>query len=559
LWREVQFLVDHAVAQGQAGDLAGAKATLARVEKMLAPGSRADKLNLFHLLPRLAEGQAKVGEREAALWTLERYSRAEKERHDEEPQLQPSVHLALRDYDGAVKSARHSTDYILIETCLALAKAGQHEHAVALARGEKTAASRALGLLAAADGALSRVPPERLPRYTGAFNMKIPAQSPAPPKAAEPAPTPEERMAAAIQKWEQAGEEFSKDMVKTEEDRAHLGKKRLLSVAPTKVCANELLALAREHAGDPVALKALAWITEFGHATPAAKEALTLLRRDHLNSKKIGDVCEMAAFFVRQPNEVEQLLRAVLEKSPHRLPRGQACLALARFLQATAKQARFVQRQQTPEDIKELEQTFSPEELWRLRSADLAALEKEAERLYERVAAEFATLFPSRSTEPLGQSARAALEELRLLAVGKTAPEIDGEDLDSQPLRLSAHRGKVVVLTFWATWCGPCRAMISQERELVRRHAGRPIVLLGVNGDGDRAKLRAWLDKNPLPWRSWRDDRDGAANGQGRIARAWNVSSWPTVYVLDSRGVIRYRDLFGKELDEAVEVLLKER
>jgi RNA polymerase sigma factor (sigma-70 family) len=536
LWQEVQFLVNHAVAQGQTGDRAGAKATLARVEKLLEPGARAERLNLLHLLPRLADGQAKVGEREAALRTIERYSRVEKERHDEEPLLPASVHLALGNYDAAVRSAQHSTDYILIQTCLALAEAGRHQHAVALARGEKSEVSRALGLLAAADGALSRVPPERRPRYSGTFPLKLPAKSSAPPNAAEPAPTPQERMDAAIQKWEQAGANFSKD---------------------TDTCAGELLGLAREYPRDPVAYKALAWIIEVGHATPAAKEALTLLRQDHLASKKIGDVCEMAAFLVRQPEEVEQMLRAVVEKSAHRLPRGQASLALARFLHDAAKRVRFVQRQQTPEDIKGLEKMFSPEELQRLRAADPAALEKEAERLYERVAAEFPSLFPDRSTAPLGASARMALNEIRLLAVGKTAPEIDGEDLDGKPLRLSAHRGKVVVLTFWATWCGPCRAMVPQERALLERHSGRPFVLLGINGDSDRAKLRAWLDENPLPWRSWRDDRD-AAERHGRIARAWNVSTWPTVYVLDPNGVIRYRDVFGKELDEAVETLLKE-
>src|SRR5262249_40324410 len=57
-----------------------------------------------------------------------------------------------------------------------------------------------------------------------------------------------------------------------------------------------------------------------------------------------------------------------------------------------------------------------------------------------------------------------------------------------------------------------------------------------------------------LPWRSW---RDGRAEGQGPIARAWNVSRWPTVYVLDARGVIRYRDVTGQDLDDAVDALLQ--
>jgi thiol-disulfide isomerase/thioredoxin len=191
----------------------------------------------------------------------------------------------------------------------------------------------------------------------------------------------------------------------------------------------------------------------------------------------------------------------------------------------------------------------------RLRAGDPGGPEAEAERLYERTLAEFGDVSPPGLDGPLGKWAKAALFEMRELAVGKTAPEIEGEDLDGKALRLSDHRGKVVVLTFWATWCAPCRAMVPHERELVQRLKGRPLVLVGVNGDGDRARLAKWLADNPLPWRSWQDGRE---DGQGRIARAWNVSAWPTVYVLDHRGVIRHRDVFGKGLDEAVGALLKE-
>src|SRR5262249_61452188 len=106
LCEEVEFLVNYGVAKGQSGDREGARATLARVEKLLEPGSRPEPLNLLGML---AEGQAKVGEREAALRAVQRIVRAAKEVHDDaDPLVSPSVYLALGDYDGAAKSARRS-------------------------------------------------------------------------------------------------------------------------------------------------------------------------------------------------------------------------------------------------------------------------------------------------------------------------------------------------------------------------------------------------------------------------------------------------------------------
>jgi hypothetical protein len=61
------------------------------------------------------------------------------------------------------------------------------------------------------------------------------------------------------------------------------------------------------------------------------------------------------------------------------------------------------------------------------------------------------------------------------------------------------------------------------------------------------------VEKKGITWRSWWD------GSEGPIAARWNVTSWPTVYVLDPRSVIRYKGVQGKDLDEAVDALLAER
>lgn len=87
----------------------------------------------------------------------------------------------------------------------------------------------------------------------------------------------------------------------------------------------------------------------------------------------------------------------------------------------------------------------------------------------------------------------------------------------------------------------------------MKRLEGKPFALLGVNSDS-KERFRRAVKKENITWRSWWD----GGNTDGPIAKAWNVKGWPTIYVIDAKGVIRYRDVRDKELDEAIEGLLKE-
>jgi hypothetical protein len=95
--------------------------------------------------------------------------------------------------------------------------------------------------------------------------------------------------------------------------------------------------------------------------------------------------------------------------------------------------------------------------------------------------------------------------------------------------------------------------MYPHERSLVKRLESKPFVLLGINSDGDKKVLKKAMEKEQITWRSWWD-----GSTDGLVDTAFNISYWPTIYVLDHRGVIRYKDVQGKKLDEAVDTLLKE-
>lgn len=96
--------------------------------------------------------------------------------------------------------------------------------------------------------------------------------------------------------------------------------------------------------------------------------------------------------------------------------------------------------------------------------------------------------------------------------------------------------------------------MIPHERSLVMRMEGRPFVLIGVNSDADREELKTILQKEQITWRSFWD----GGSTEGPIATTWNVIGWPTIYILDHKGVIRAIQLREKALDEMVDKLVQE-
>lgn len=94
--------------------------------------------------------------------------------------------------------------------------------------------------------------------------------------------------------------------------------------------------------------------------------------------------------------------------------------------------------------------------------------------------------------------------------------------------------------------------MYPDERSLVKKMEGKPFALVGINSD-PLDHLKETIKKEHMTWRSW---SDGSTDGP--IATRWNVHAWPTTYVLDANGVIRFKDLRGAQLDQAVETLVKE-
>jgi hypothetical protein len=99
--------------------------------------------------------------------------------------------------------------------------------------------------------------------------------------------------------------------------------------------------------------------------------------------------------------------------------------------------------------------------------------------------------------------------------------------------------------------------MYPHERSLVEKLAGRPFTIIGINSDKDRNALKEVLKKEKITWRSFWNGEEGTS---GPISKKWNVHGWPTLYVIDAKGVIRHKYVGSPGdtvLDEAIEALVK--
>jgi thiol-disulfide isomerase/thioredoxin len=141
------------------------------------------------------------------------------------------------------------------------------------------------------------------------------------------------------------------------------------------------------------------------------------------------------------------------------------------------------------------------------------------------------------------------------LAIGQRFPDFNESDLNGSPLSVSGARGKVLLVDFWATWCGPCRGEMPNVIAAYQKYHASGFDVIGVSLDADRNSLTSYAATQGLAWPQYFD-------GQGwdnKLAKRYGVHSIPMNYLLDRNGIILGEGLRGGNLDTAVNAALANR
>lgn len=137
--------------------------------------------------------------------------------------------------------------------------------------------------------------------------------------------------------------------------------------------------------------------------------------------------------------------------------------------------------------------------------------------------------------------------------VGDVARDFEAAGLDGTAFKLSDYRGKIVLLDFWATWCGPCITELPNVIEAYETHHPEGFEIIGISLDDDRAALDNFLSGRPAM--SWVQVFDGLG-WKSRIGELYGVNAIPHTLLLDKEGKVYAKDLRGPALSSAVVKLL---
>ncbi len=146
------------------------------------------------------------------------------------------------------------------------------------------------------------------------------------------------------------------------------------------------------------------------------------------------------------------------------------------------------------------------------------------------------------------QQGEASKKIQRSLVEGNIFPDFSEMDVKGKPLSIAGYKGKVVLIDFWATWCGPCIGELPNVLETYKKNHATGFEIIGISLDQEQGKLDAFTTEKNMTWQQYFDGK----GWQNKLAQKYGITSIPATFLLNGEGKIIAKDLRGPALEAAV-------
>ena len=176
-------------------------------------------------------------------------------------------------------------------------------------------------------------------------------------------------------------------------------------------------------------------------------------------------------------------------------------------------------------------------------------------KLVEQLAKDFPDTPQGNQAEQLTPRVQEMVEAKKIqdkMVVGQPFPDFKEVDLEGNPLSVAQFKGKVVLVDFWATWCGPCIQELPNVLETYQQYHEKGFEIIGISLDNKKESLTQFIENRKMSWPQFFD-----GNGwDNKLAVQYGIKSIPATYLVDAEGNLAAKNLRGPALAKKVGELL---